>query len=273
MIDGWPCIQSLHAQCVSGTLKIRWVNLPPTSQALWLGPIALLRTCTSRWRCSNDILCSPISGSSCRWGKNCQSSTLAYAEQYLFQDFLLGVLSCKLIQEHFSVPEKFLWELWKDRGCLFLLYSAQFCHWGSNRKLPVYWEGVTPCVFCENSNYIMYCQVPLSRMNCTIVTTALVLSNGPNCTCLPLHRELIMKVWYDKFVAKFILSVFRPLLFVILLHILICLISPITTCFNSMWLFLHWRQQTIATTTELIILIKNSALPVGSIYSNKKVGG
>ena len=28
------CMQSLHAQCVSGTFEIRWVSLPPTSQGL-----------------------------------------------------------------------------------------------------------------------------------------------------------------------------------------------------------------------------------------------
>ena len=34
MIGGSLHMQSLHAQCVSGILEIRWVHLPPTSQAL-----------------------------------------------------------------------------------------------------------------------------------------------------------------------------------------------------------------------------------------------
>ena len=34
VIGGSLCMQSLHAQCVSGTLEIRWVHLPPTWQAL-----------------------------------------------------------------------------------------------------------------------------------------------------------------------------------------------------------------------------------------------
>ena len=32
-------LQSLHAQCVSGTLEIRWVHLPPASQPLWCDSI------------------------------------------------------------------------------------------------------------------------------------------------------------------------------------------------------------------------------------------
>ena len=35
VIGGSLCMQSLHVQCVTGTLEIRWVHLPPTSQALW----------------------------------------------------------------------------------------------------------------------------------------------------------------------------------------------------------------------------------------------
>ena len=42
-ISGSLRMQSLHAQCVSGTLEIRWVHLP--GSAMWL-----LCTRTSRWQ-------------------------------------------------------------------------------------------------------------------------------------------------------------------------------------------------------------------------------
>ena len=47
-------LQSLHAQCVSGSFEITGVHSPPTSQALWCDYC----TRTSRWRCANDISCS-----------------------------------------------------------------------------------------------------------------------------------------------------------------------------------------------------------------------
>ena len=54
VIGGFLCMQSLHTQCVSGTLEIKRVNLPPMSQALLCDYCAR----TLQWRCLNNLSCS-----------------------------------------------------------------------------------------------------------------------------------------------------------------------------------------------------------------------
>ena len=58
-LGGWLRLQRLHAQCVSGTLEIRWVNLPPTSQVL-SGPGLLSHI--HRYDDAQMIYCAALTG-------------------------------------------------------------------------------------------------------------------------------------------------------------------------------------------------------------------
>lgn len=150
-------------------------------------PLSLTaRNCFSTGECQG-LFHTSVSGSRCKWLS--QSSTWASVEHYPF-------LSCKLIREHFSVPERFLWEFCEDKGCLFSLRSGQFCHLCSNRKLPVYWKGVFshPVCFVRTVTISRIVRIPLWRSKRTIVITAQALSSGhtsPVCCLI----ESVIEPW------------------------------------------------------------------------------
>lgn len=87
-------------------------------------------------------------------------------KQYPFQVFLLCALSCKTICLHLAVPENILWDLWKDKGCLFCTVTAQFCYVGSNKKLCLWCSHTTCCVRTVSISCIVW--MLLFWMKCLI---------------------------------------------------------------------------------------------------------
>lgn len=117
------------------------------------------------------LLHTLVSGSNCGWVEKNKTTTV-------FQVFF-SLRSHVKWSVSISVYLNVLWEIWKDKGCCFSLYSAWFCQRGSNRKLSVYWKGVFSHPACCVRTVTISCAVREGNMHHCYHSTSAVLGTHP----------------------------------------------------------------------------------------------